>query len=115
VYRIGQGAPQFLKMLYYARKFAHGALLTIVFLLAVGTNPTCLSIDNDGDDATPAVNVELNFALPSEKLASLEKAQRATLATVVMIEPSRQVTGFSQQDVHAPETTSLPLIVPLRT
>ena len=97
------------------RKFGHSILLGIVFLLAAGSSPALLSIDNDGDDATPAVVVELNFALPCTQIVHLHKTQRATMAVAVMSQPSNHAADFTYYSQHASDEASLPLVVPLRT
>jgi hypothetical protein len=104
----------------YARKFVHSMLLGVVLLLAAGTNPTSLSIDNDDNDATPPITVELNFALPCSKAINLEKISCATSATAVattavVFAAFKPIAGLSRYVAHRPNRVSSPLIVPLRT
>lgn len=96
------------------RQFVHSMVLGILFLLIAGANPAPLNIDGDGDDATPAVTVELNFALPCKKVATPQKAQRATVDAMVH-ESGKPAADFKHYGQHAPDEASLPLVVPLRT
>lgn len=99
----------------YARKFAHSILIGAILLLAAGTNPTSLSIDNDGDDATPPITVELNFALPCNKAIHLHKVSYVTSAVVAVFEAHQPIAGLIHYSTHMPDAMSPPLIVPLRT
>jgi hypothetical protein len=99
----------------YTRKFVHSILLGAILLLAAGTNPTSLSIDNDGDDATPPITVELNFALPCNKAIHLHKVSCVTSAAAAVFEAHHPIAGLSHYSAHMPDAVSPPLIVPLRT
>jgi len=99
----------------YTRKFAHSILLGAILLLAAGTNPTSLSIDNDGDDATPPITVELNFALPCSKAIHLHKVSCVTSAVAAVFEAHQPIAGLIHYSAHMPDAVSPPLIVPLRT
>ena len=103
----------------YARKFVHSILLGVVLLLAAGTNPTSLSVDNDGDNATPPITVELNFALPCNQAISLHRVScasaTAVVATAVVFVPLKPIAGLSHYVARWPKAGSPPLIVPLRT
>jgi hypothetical protein len=106
-------------MKFYIGKFAHGMLLGVILLLAAGTNPTSLSIDNDSDDATPPITVELNFALPCVKAINLHQTPLVTLATAVVFvthEPMADIShyGIRMLNVVSPPLVA-PVIVPLRT
>ena len=101
-------------MIPHFRQFVHSLILGVMFLLIAGANPALISVDDDGDDATPAVVVELNFALPCKKVVTPHKTQRATVAAV-MPESGKPAADFKHSSEHASDESSLPLIVPLRT
>lgn len=96
------------------RQFVHSLIFGILFLLIAGANPALISVDDDGDDATPAVVVELTFALPCKKVVNPHKSQHATVAAV-MPESGKPAADFKHFGQHASDESSLPLIVPLRT
>jgi hypothetical protein len=78
-----------------------------------------LSIDNDGDDATPPITVELNFALPCVKAINLQQTPLITLATAVVFETHEPMADISHYVVRMLNVVSpslvAPIIVPLRT
>lgn len=96
-------------------QFVHSLVLGIVFLLVAGANPALMSIDDDGDDATPSVVVELDYALPCRQILNLHKAQHAVAASIVISESSKPAADFKHYGPHASDESTLPLIVPLRT
>jgi hypothetical protein len=100
-------------MTFHIGKFAHGILLGVILLLAAGTNPTSLSIDNDGDDATPPITVELNFALPCVKAINLHQALLVTLATAVVFQTHEPMADISHYGVPILNVVSPPLIIPV--
>jgi hypothetical protein len=100
-------------MTFHIGKFAHGILLGVILLLAAGTNPTSLSIDNDGDDATPPITVELNFALPCVKAINLHQTPLVNLATAVAYETHEPMADITHYGVRMLNVVSPPLVAPL--
>jgi len=102
-------------MIPRSHQFVRKIVLGVLFLLMAGASPALVSIDDDGDDATPAVVVEFDFGLPCKKIINLPKAQRTTVTAAVMPEPSKLAANFKHYGLHASDESTLPLIVPLRT
>jgi hypothetical protein len=102
------------------RKPALHAALSMTLLLMGAANLFTLSVDNDGDEATPPLKVEMSFVASSKKgiqsQAARERARNHSqaapiceppkheLASVVVTEPSLTIDAASPQ-----------LVTPLRT
>lgn len=89
--------------------------LSVLLLLLGAANLFTLSIDDDGDEATPPIQVEMNFVASSKKVAvaqaARERARHHSHAApvqqqhkhddlnVVAYEPSRTADSASPQQV----------------
>lgn len=94
------------------------ALLGLALLLTGATNLFTVSVDNDGDDATPPISVELSVDAPTHKTVQVAKADtqhhHSNHATATQPETSG-FSGSEYQPAFGPEMSSPQLLVPLRT
>jgi hypothetical protein len=96
-----------------------GALIGLLLLLAAATSLFGVDVDNDGDAATPAVNVQLQLAAPSERHV-VSVAVRAPSALPVKRDakaglPARDTAVNDRRMESEPRKLFFPLVVPLRT
>jgi hypothetical protein len=101
-------------MFCLSRQYVRSVAFGLMLLLTAGIGPACL-VDDDGDDETPAVAIELNAALPSTKALHLPKSQASGWIKSSSFEPGNLGTSIGSSAAHDPEASLLPLIVPLRT
>jgi hypothetical protein len=102
------------KMFCLSRQYVRSVAFGLMLLLTAGIGPACF-VDDDGDDETPAVAIELNAALPSTKALHLPRSQASGWIKSSSYEPGRLRASIGSLVAHGPESRSLPLIVPLRT
>jgi hypothetical protein len=101
-------------MFCLSRQYVRSVAFGLMLLLTVGIGPACL-VDDDGDDETPAVAIELNTALPSNKALHLPKGQASGWIKSSSFEPGKLSASIGSSVARGSESSSLPLIVPLRT
>ena len=90
-----------------------GVVYGLMLLLTAGVGPACM-LDTDGSDETSAVSIELNAALPSDRL-HLPQSQASGWNISSSSGPRKLATRPSSPFVNGHDTVSLPLVVPLRT
>ena len=84
-----------------------------MLLLTAGVGPACV-VDTDSSDETSAVTIELNAALPSDRL-NLPQSQASGWTIGSSSGPSKLAARPSSPFANGRYTASLPLVVPLRT
>jgi len=91
-----------------------GVVYGLMLLLTAGVGPACV-LDTDGSsDETSAVAIELNAALPSDRL-HLPQSQASGWNNIRSSGPRKLAARPSSPFVNGHDTVSLPLVVPLRT
>src|SRR6476659_3356447 len=93
----------------YVRSVVYGLML----LLTAGGGPACV-LDTDGSDETSVVTIELNAALPSDRL-NLPQSQASGWNSSSSSGPRKLAARPGSPFVNGHDTVSLPLVVPLRT
>ena len=88
-------------------------VLGLMLLLIGASSPACLGDDDDTDDATPAASIELTAAIPGNKSFHPEKS--TTSGSIISSHHLMAPAHATSQSAHGPETSSLPLVIPLRT
>jgi hypothetical protein len=101
-------------MFRLSRQYVRSVALLLMLLVTAGISPACL-IDDDGDDETPAVAVELNAVLPSTKAIHLPNSQASGWIKTSSCRPGKLGASFSSAIARGSESSALPMIVPLRT
>jgi hypothetical protein len=108
---------KFLKVMSIWHKSVRGALLGLMILLAGVAPLLTIAVDNDDDDDTPPITVEMNLAAPSRKATQSPAAEIAQQFTAVgKGEPfSKAALASQHHPMIQPVTGSPQLVVPLRT
>jgi hypothetical protein len=101
-------------MLRLSRQYVRAVIFLLMVLVTAGINPVCL-VDDDGDDETPAVTIELNAVLPNTRAVHHPNSQASGWIKTNSYGPRKLSASFTSPIAHAPESSALPLIVPLRT
>ena len=102
------------RMFRLSRQFVRSVTLLLMLLVTAGVSPACL-VDDDGDDETPAVAVELNAVLPSTRALHLPNSQASGWIKTSTYGLGKLSASVSAPIAHDPESSALPMIVPLRT
>ena len=99
------------------RKSLVSAILGFALVLIGTASLFTILVDNDGDDDTPPITVELNLVAPVKKAVQLTKAE-AHQSPVFgnSAQPSRHLaSNFQEEAAPGPGKGSPQLLVPLRT
>jgi hypothetical protein len=92
------------------------AFLGMVLLLVGGANLFTVAVDDDGDEDTPPVVVQLNLvANRRTSVVSRDHVQRRVNERKCAESTEHMVTSLDRQPVIGPGNGSSELIVPLRT
>jgi hypothetical protein len=105
------------KVMSLWHKSVRGALLGLMLLLT-GTAPLfTVAVDNDNDDETPPITVEMNLVAPARKTVHMPSAEASCQFTATgHREPFRKAAFSSHhQPTLRPEAGPPQLVVPLRT
>jgi hypothetical protein len=104
-------------MLSLNRKSLVSAMLGFALVLIGTASLFTILVDNDGDDDTPPITVELNLVAPAKKAVQMTKAE--THQSPVLgnsTQQSRRLTSnFQEEPASGPGKGSPELLVPLRT
>jgi hypothetical protein len=99
------------------KKSVHGALVGLMLLLTGAAPLFTVAVDNDNDDETPPITVELNLDAPSRKVFHMHTSEASLPSTATEQVESLSMASFTLQYQPTLELeTGLPqLVVPLRT
>lgn len=102
-----------IKMFFSSRQFIRSMVLGLMVLFMCASSPAYLGDDDDSDDARPATSIELTAAIPCNK--SFHPEKNKTSGSIISSHNLLALAHAGFQSACGPETSSLPLVIPLRT